>query len=118
MPDFDLPPLPEPDPAKPGTRDYAILQWCESRLKQGQEFIEAQVGYSKIDKTIGAIFAYEGTSNASYNPTAKSSLSNTRVNKIAITAEDITAMLTDTRVFWNYSTNNPKYENQARISNK
>lgn len=116
--DFDLPPLPEPDPAKPGTRDYSIIQWCEARLKQGQEFLEAQVGYSKIDKTIGAIFSYEGTSNASYNPTAKSSLSNTRVNKIAITAEDIVAMLTDTRVFWNYSTNNPKYENQARISNK
>ena len=118
MPDFDLPPLPEPDPAKPGTRDYAILQWCESRLKQGQEFIEAQVGYDKIDKTMNAVFAYEGTSSASYNPTAKSTLSNTRVNKVSITQEDIVAMLTDTRVFWKYSTNNPKYEQQARLSNK
>ncbi len=117
MPDFDLPPLPEPDPAKPGTRDYAIISWCNERLKQGQEFIEAQVGFDKIDKTIAAIFAYEKTSTASYAPTPKP-LSNTRVNKVAITAEDITSMLTDTRVFWNYSTNNPKYEAQAQISNK
>lgn len=117
--DFDLPPLPEPDPAKPGTRDYSIIQWCEARFKQGQEFIEAQVGYDKIDKTMNAVFAYEGTSSsASYNPTARASLSNTRVNKIAISQEDIIAMLTDTRVFFNYSTNNQKYEQQARIANK
>ncbi len=119
MPDFDLPPLPEPDPAKPGTRDYSIIQWCESRLKQGQEFIEAQVGYDKIDKTMNSVFAYEGTSSsASYAPTAKSALSNTRVNKVAISQEEIIAMLTDSRVFWNYSTNNPKYEQQSRLCNK
>ena len=118
MPDFDLPPLPEPDVAKPGTRDWSIIEWASAHMKQGQDFIEAQVGYDKIDKAISAIFSYEQQSTtASYAPTPKP-LSQTRVNKVAITAEDITAMLTDTRVFWNYSTNNPKYENQARLCNK
>jgi hypothetical protein len=114
---FDLPPLPDPDVAKAGTRDYSILQWCDERVRQGQEFIEAQVGYDKIDKAISAIFAYEKKSGASYAPAPKA-LSNTFVNLVAITAEDITAMLTDARVFWSYTTNNPKYEAQVRLCNK
>ncbi len=86
-------------------------------MKQGQDFIEAQVGYDKIEKAMDAVFSYERSSSASYAPTSKP-LSNTRVNKVAITQENIVAMLTDTRVFWNYSTNNPKYEAQSRMANK
>lgn len=120
MPDssfFDLPPLQSPDEAKPGTRDYAILEWAESKKRDARRFMESQVGYDKIDKAISAIFAYEQASTSSYSPAPKP-LSQTRANLVAKTAEDLTAMLTDTRVFWNYSTYNPKYEAQARISNK
>jgi hypothetical protein len=112
----DLPPLRD-DAAKPGTRDYAIVEWCEGKLRAGQRFVEASVGYDKINQTLDAIFANERESTASYVPTPKP-LSRTKANLTAKTAEDITAQLTDTRVFWNYGTRNPKYEAQARISNK
>lgn len=113
---FDLPPL-QDDAAAPGTRDYAIIEWCETRLKAGQRFVESSVGYDQINNAIDAIFANERESTASYVPTPKP-LSRTKANLVAKTAEDLTALLTDTRVFWNYATHNPKYQEQARICNK
>lgn len=116
-PYFDLPPIPT-DEAKPGTLDYEILSWCDERLRRGIKFVESQVGYDKIDLAIREIFAFENTSTANYIPIPRSTLSQTRANLIAKIAEDLTAMLTDTRYFWDYTTENPKYQAQARISNK
>jgi len=112
----DLPVLRD-DAAKPDTNDWNILQWCEGKLQEGQHFVESSIGYEKIEKALDAIFANEKESNASYAPVGKA-FSETKVNLVAKTAEDLTALLTDTRVFWNYGTHNPKYEEQARISNK
>lgn len=114
--DFDLPPL-KTDEAEVGTLDYAIVQWCEDRLKVGQKFVESSVGYDRIARSINAIFSEERESTASYVPTPKP-LSSTKANLCAKTAEDLTADLTDTRIFWNYGTRNPKYQEQARISNQ
>jgi hypothetical protein len=113
---FDFPPLRD-DAAAPGTKDYAIVEWAENRLKIGQKFVESSVGYDRISKAIDAIFSHERESTVSYIPGPKS-LSRTKANLVAKTAEDLTALLTDTRVFWNYATRNPKYERQARLSNK
>lgn len=117
MPDyFDLPPI-QDDSAKPGSLDYAIIEWCEERLRRGINFLQQQVGYDKIDQAIRAISSFESQSSSSYIPGPKP-LSQTQINLIAKVAEDLTAMLTDTRYFWNYTTQNPKYAAQARISNK
>lgn len=113
---LDLPPLYD-DSAPVGSLDYTIVEWCEERLRRGIGFIKGQVGYDKIDKAIGMIFDYEQSSNASYVPGGKT-LSSTRANLVAKIAEDLTAMLTDTRYFWNYTSMNPKYQSQARNSNK
>jgi hypothetical protein len=114
---YDLPPV-VTDEAEYGTRDYDIVSWCESRLKRGINFIESQIGYDKIDIAIREIFSYEHSSSVSYAPVTSAQLSQTRANLVAKIAEDLTAMLTDTRCFWNYTTNNPKYEAQVRLSNK
>jgi len=113
---FDLPPTRE-DAAKPGSRDYAIIEWANDRLEQGRRFVEASVGYDRISSTIDAIFANESDTGVSYAPVARP-LSKTRVNLVAKTNEDLTALLTDTRVFFNYATHNPRYEPQARILNQ
>lgn len=113
---YDLPPLTS-DEAKLGSRDYEIIQWAEERLKRGIRFVESQVGYDKIDLAIRMIFDFERKSGSTYVPGPKP-LSSTRANLIAKIAEDLTAMLTDTRYFWNYTSANPKYQNQARIANK
>ena len=112
---YDLPPTTY-DTEEPGTREYAILEWCNERLRRGVEFIESQIGYDKIDAAINQIFSYEKSTQSSYAPGSK--LSQTSCNLTAKIAEDLTAQLTDTRYFWKYSTDNSRYENQARLSNK
>lgn len=113
---FDLPPT-TADEVEPGSLDYAILEWCDERLKRGIKFIESQIGYDKIELALNEIFSYERSGAASYVPGVKS-LSATQANLIATTAEDLTAMLTDTRHFWKYSTNNSKYEATFQLCNK
>ena len=118
MPDdyFDLPPL-QDDSAVPGTRDYAVLQWCEDRLKRGIKFIESQVGFDKIEVNLHELFSYEKATTSSYAP-GLNKMSQTKANLVSKIAEDLTAMLTDTRYFWDYKTQNPKYEEQTRLLNK
>jgi hypothetical protein len=114
---YDLPPV-TTDEAEYGTRDYDVVQWCESRLKRGINFVESQIGYDKIDIAMREIFAYENSTTSSYVPGLNSKLSQTRVNLVAKIAEDLTAQLTDTRCFWNYTTQNPKYQPQVKLANK
>lgn len=116
---FDLPPI-NTDEETPGTVEYAIVQWCETRLKRGIQFTTSQIGYDRIDKAIREIFSNEQMGNASYAPPqiALQRGSKTRANFLAKIAEDLTAMLTDTRYFWNYVSRNSKYDKQAYISNK
>lgn len=125
MPDADAPsnvaefldlPAIEDDSVQPNTREWSTLEWCNAKLKQGQRFIESSVGYDRVQKAIDGIFADERTSGSSYVPTPKP-MSRTRANFVAKIAEDLTAMLTDTRIFWKYSTRNPAYEKQASICN-
>src|ERR1700722_6567060 len=114
----DLPPL--PDVAVPGSKEYDIIQWCEERLRRGIHFVESQVGYDKIDRALNERFHFERQSTASYAPgvAGAKGYSQTRVNLVAKIAEDLTAMLTDTRYFWDYSTENAKYQPQIRLANK
>lgn len=112
----DLPPI-QYDTTDPDTVDGDILDWCEERLKRGIRFIESQVGYDKIAQSIQQISSYEKSTEASYAPIPKG-LSKTRANLIPNIAEDLTAMLTDVRYFWDYGTDNSKYEAQARLANK
>jgi len=114
---FDLPPV-NTDEAKVGTLDYAIIDWCEDRLKRGIKFLESQIGYDKIQVILDEIFAFEKQSGASAAPGGTDGLSKTRANLVAKTGEDIVAMLTDTRYFWKYNTQNPKYAPQIRLANK
>lgn len=114
---FDLPPISD-DSAVPGTREWATIEWCEERLRRGIRFVTSQVGYDRISEAIDQIFAGEKTSGSSWSPIPARGLSGTRANLVAKIAEDLTAQLTDTRYFWRYSSQNPKYQPQARLSNK
>ena len=117
MPEYyDLPPL-NTDAAEVGSRDWDILQWCETRLKRGVEFLEGQVGYQRISETLDEMFSNEMRSGVSWAPVGKMG-SRTRANIISKIAEDITANLTDVRYFWKYHTDNQALERQTEISNK
>jgi len=111
-----LPPLPEG--VEIGSRDWETITWCNAKLKEGERFVEASPGYDKIQPALDFLFHLESTTGASYVPSNSGGLSQTRVNYVGKIAEDITAMLTDTRVFWNYTCRNPKYQEQARQANQ
>jgi hypothetical protein len=108
---------PDYDITRSGTRDSDVLQWCEARLIAGRAFVESSAGYDRIEAANDAIFANEKSSGSNYAP-VPARLSKTRANLTAKTAEDLVAMLTDTRLFWHYTTYNPAYEPQARLLNK
>lgn len=113
---YDLPPI-HSDEAEPGSLDFDIIEWCDERLRRGIQFVESQVGYDKIDHTLREMFSFERSTDASYIPTPRA-LSQTKANLIAKIAEDITAMLTDTRCFWNYTGENAKYQKVVELANK
>lgn len=117
MTSFDLPPVRTADPAEIGTVEHYTLDWCNDRMKVGEQFVKSSHGYDKISSNLDAIFSEEAHRDASYAP-ATPTLSRTRANFTAKTAEDLVSQLTDTRVFFNFSTQNAKYNKQARLANQ
>lgn len=116
----DLPPVTDQyDITEQGSRDYETLLWCEAKLDAGRAFVEASPGYDKIQPALDEVMSLApNPTQMAYAPPPISGLSETRANLTAKTAEDLTALLTDTRVFWNYSTYNARYQEQARLANK
>lgn len=98
-----------PDQAAPGS----VLGWCKEAVQEGQAFNKSQRGYSKIADCIDAIMG----DKADFRSTT---LSSTTANHFAKTAEDLTAYLTDIRPFWEYTTRNKRYaqnaENYGKLS--
>lgn len=89
-----------------------FLGWASEAISESEGFLRAQTGYSKIGPTIDIIMG-EG------DLLAKScELSNTSSNHIGKIALDLASGLTDTKPFWEYTTKNTKYEQQAINANK
>ena len=90
------------------------LQWFHDKLTEGEAFLAAQPNFSKIGKSIDAIMSNDEAET--FDP--RNTLSQTRTNRIAKIAEDLAAMLTDTKPFWDYSVSNRKFEQHAGIYGK
>ena len=91
------------------------LSWLEEKLEEGKAFLAIQPGWGKISTAIDAVMSQDegAESLESHN-----SLSRTRTNRIAKIFEDLTAMQTDTKPFWDYSVTNRKFEQHAQIYGK
>jgi hypothetical protein len=90
------------------------LAYLREKLTEGEAFLSAQPGYQQIVKSIDAIMSTDDTD--SFDP--RNALSQTRTNRIAKIAEDLAAMMTDTKPTWDYSINNRKFEQHAQIYGK
>ncbi len=103
------------DPPIPSTTDEtnanAILEWATEALEEGTAFLRAQEGYSQIDETIAAIMG-KGRDLKS------STLSVTTSNHIGKIANDLAALLTDVKPFWEFRTYNKRFEKNAEIFGK
>lgn len=93
--------------------DYesSVLGWMCEALQEGDNFLRAQDGYSKIQQTLDALSSRPDSMKASY-------LSQTRSNHLSKISLDLTAALTDIRPFWEYRTGNDLYQRQAEAFNK
>lgn len=106
------PPLPrQPDP------DDTIL-WLRAQIAESEAFLQSQPGYSDIDRAIKAITSQDDTKSGNPAMRASQGLSQTRTNRIGKIAEDLAAMLTDTKPFWDYQVANRRFEKHAEIYGK
>jgi hypothetical protein len=96
MPDLPIDAFKDKDtPSDKYHRD--MLGFLNDAIQEGEAFLKAQKGYSRIEESINAIMnVREAPKNAS--------LTHTKTNRIAKVAEDLTALLTDVRPFWEYKT--------------
>lgn len=102
--------------ALPSEKDYRTIGWCEDALVEGSTFLKSQEGYDRIERSIKIIIG-EG-SGASAGIGSKNPSSQTRTNRVAKVAEDVAAILTDTKPFWEYQTANRRFEQHATIYGK
>ena len=104
----------DPDTNSTDESKEAILAWLTEAVAESESFLQSQPGYSQIDASIAAIMGEDDAT-----PLAPGSrLSNTRTNRIAKIAEDMAALLTDTKPFWDYSVANRRFEQHADIYGK
>src|ERR1700741_2142182 len=93
----------------------SVIGWLTEAVAEAEAFLAAQPGFDQIGAAIDAIMSVD---ESAQRPDFKSVLSTTRTNRIAKIAEDIAALLTDTRPFWEYQVANRRFEQHASIYGK
>ena len=91
-----------------------VIAWLTEAVHESEAFLAAQPGWDQIGKAIDAIMSTDETET--FDP--RSVLSQTKTNRIALITEDIKAMMTDTKPFWDYSVANRRFEQHAQIYGK
>jgi hypothetical protein len=106
-------------PPDPGNIGDDILNWLMQKREEGEAFLAAQPGWAQIQRAIDAIMSIDDDDGlGAIGKALGSGLSRTRTNRIAKIAEDIAALMTDTKPFWDYSVANRRFEQHAEIYGK
>jgi hypothetical protein len=90
-----------------------VLAWCQEAVSEGEQFLKSQPGFEKADDTIRAIMSVSETPEGMPGPLSKSN-----VNQFGKIALDLRSGLTDTKVFWEYRTNNQRYDQSGVMATK
>ena len=88
-----------------------VIGWAKEAISESQAFLKSQPQYDRIAPTIQAI-------NGSYDQPFGRSLSGTSLNRFGKIALNLVAGLTDTKPFWDYKTENPRFKQTAEILGK
>ncbi len=91
------------------------ISWLTEAVAEAEAFLAVQPGFDQISSSIDAIMSTDESPNSNG---LKEVLSTTRTNRIAKIAEDIAALMTDTKPFWDYSVSNRRFEQHAQIYGK
>src|SRR5690349_12457906 len=87
------------------TWEKGVLGFLENALEEGEAFLKACTGYERISQSIDMIMG----SMRDIRPTQ---LSSTMLNQFGKCAQDLAALMTDTKPFFEYRTSNPRYSQQ------
>lgn len=97
----------------PGSNSWRTLGWCAEIEQEAGTFIASQKGYDRIEPALESIIGVSSPVIQTRSP-----LSQTKTNRIADVAEQLAAILTDTKPFWDYETANKRWEQHAAIYGK
>jgi len=90
-----------------------IHDWCGLAVQEGQAFLESQPGFASIDETWRAVM---GTTYE--DKLRQNSISQLNLNHMGKIGLDLASSLTDIKPFWQYKTNNARFEPQAEMGQK
>ena len=88
-----------------------VIGWGMEAVEEGEAYVKAQKGYSKIQETLDMLSSDDSEFRSG-------ALSSTRSNHVAKIGGDLVALNTDIKPFWEYVSQNPKFEQQAVIFGK
>lgn len=89
--------------------ERGVLGWLEEALEEGEASLKAEAGYDKTSQAIDGIMGKQ-------RDLRPSSLSSTSLNQFGKCAQDLAALMTDVKPFWEYRTSNPRYStHQANL---
>ena len=114
-PRLPISPVSTSDPNAEALNDPTIA-WLTEAMQEAESFLASQPGYDQIGPAIDAIMSTD--ESARIDSRATGLLSTTRTNRVAKIAEDIAALMTDTKPFWDYSVSNRRFEQHAQIYGK
>ena len=107
---------PGPDESQPVVPESGskseLLRWLLKNLKECDEYLQDQTGYDNIQKSIDMV---SGEMPGAIKTPKLSSTQSNRFRKIFF---ELTAGLTDTKPFWEYTSFNTDFQWSARLFNK
>jgi hypothetical protein len=99
--------------APPVSADFkAFLGWAELAVEEADAFLKSQTGYDRFEDTISAI---DGELKSDL---ASQMLTGVTYNHMGKVALEMAASQTDIKPFWDYRTQNKRYDAQAQLANK
>lgn len=103
-----------PPPAM-AEHEQDVLAWAMEAVAEAESYLKSQPGIERVDDTIRAIMSATPTSETGAIPGPLSRSDCHQLGKIAL---DLRSGLTDTKMFWEYSTKNRRYENAGDQATK
>ncbi len=99
--------------ASPLPADFkAFLGWADLAIEEADAFLKSSCGYDQFEESIDAIMG------DLRGDMAQQMLSGVTYNHFGKVALEMTASQTDIKPFWDYRTQNKKYDPQASLNNK
>jgi len=91
-----------------------VLGWAQEAIQEGDALLKSDPNYTKIDPTIRAIMSADDPNGI----TTPAPLSRSDIHQFGKIALDLRSGLTDTKIYWDYKTQNQWFEQSAVMATR